>query len=192
MLVPVAMNAADSQSHPANWRGQPVTEFEALENSAFGWTIVNDGVMGGLSQGKLDFTGAGTMKFSGNLSLENNGGFSSLRSQDVELDLSDDLGLLMLVKGDGRTYQARLSTDEKYRGSEMSFSAEFKTTKGKWQQVKIPFSDFKGGWRGRELPDRVFDPAKIQRVGILLGDKKPGPFELEIDWIRTYGKGQGK
>lgn len=168
-----------------------MTEFESSGNKAFAWSIVNDGMMGGLSQGKLDLTEAGTMKFSGNLSLENNGGFSSLRSQDVKLDLSNDLGLLLRVKGDGRTYQARLATDEKYRGSEVSFSAEFKTTAGKWQQVKIPFADFKGGWRGRELPDRVFDPSKIQRVGILLGDKKQGPFELELDWIRTYGKGQG-
>ena len=38
-----------------------------------------------------------------------------------------------------------------------------------------------------ELPDQVFDPAKIRRIGLQLADKKQGPFELRVDWIRTYG-----
>ncbi len=191
ILLPMSLKAGDIASHPANWRGQPVTEFEPGENEAFEWRIVNDGVMGGLSKGVLKFTEDGVMKFSGMLSLENNGGFSSLRSGDVDLDLSNDLGLLLKVKGDGRTYQARLTTDETYRGMEMSFSAEFQTTKGKWTQIKVPFSAFKGSWRGRDLSDRRFDPSKIHRIGLLLGDKQSGPFELEVDYIRTYGKGQG-
>ena len=36
------------------------------------------------------------------------------------------------------------------------------------------------------------DTSAIRRVSILLADKKPGPFDLEIEWIRTYGKGQGR
>ena len=51
---------------------------------------------------------------------------------------------------------------------------------------------FCGSWRGRQFPDAVLDTKAIQRVSILLADKKPGPFDLEVEWIRTYGKGQGK
>lgn len=181
---------ADSEK-PWAWRGQEVTEFTLGEQDEFGWEIVNDGVMGGLSDGKIQITDAGILKFNGMLSLKNNGGFTTFRSDDVDIDLSDDLGLLLLVKGDGRTYQARLSTDAKYRGMEAGFTGEFETKKGEWTQLKIPFSEFEAGFRGIELKDLKLDPSKIKRIGILLGDKKEGPFNLEIDWIRTYGKGQG-
>ncbi len=43
-----------------------------------------------------------------------------------------------------------------------------------------------------QLPNAIFNPAKIQRIGIILADKKAGPFELHLDYIRTYGKGQGQ
>ena len=132
------------------------------------------------------------MKFSGMLSLENNGGFSTFRSREVDLNLSNDLGLLLRVKGDGRTYQARLATDARYRGMEVSFSADFVAKKGEWLEVKIPFTDFKGNFRGTDLPKQKLDPSMIRRVGILLSDKTQAPFDIEIDHIRTYGKGQGK
>lgn len=175
----------------ASWRGQSVTEFSTAENERLEWQIVNDGVMGGLSEGNVEFTDAGTIRFYGDLSLKNNGGFTTIRSGNLDLNLSNDLGLLLNVKGDGRTYEARLDSTARYRGMPVSFSGEFKTTKGKWQQVKIPFSAFKGSFRGQELPDEKLDPSAIERVWILLGDKKEGPFELEVDWIRTFGKGQG-
>ncbi len=173
------------------WRGQSVTEFTAAENEKFGWIIVNDGVMGGLSEGSMAMTGEGTMRFRGDLSTKNNGGFSMVTSQKVDYNLSNDLGLLLNVRGDGRTYTARLVSDARFRGMEVSFSADFETVKGEWSQVKIPFADFKGSFRGTDLPDAKFDPSVIQRIGILIGDKKDAPFDLEIGWIRTYGKGQG-
>lgn len=150
------------------------------------WRIVDDGVMGGLSKGKVTLSDSGVLRFSGKLSLENNGGFSSIRTARINLDLSNSKGLTLRVKGDGRTYQLRLSTDARYRSDEVSFKADFPTTKGKWIELKVPFSKFTAGWRGRTLKNK-FDPAKIQRLGLLLGDKKAGPFQLEVDWIRAYG-----
>lgn len=152
------------------------------------WQVVNDGVMGGLSQGLLKLNPIGTLKFSGFLSLENNGGFSTFRSGDLNLDLSRDHGLWLRVKGDGRTYQARLATDARYRGAEISFGAEFSTQKGEWIEVRLPFTSFKGSFRGTALPNEQLDPAKIRRVSVLLGDKKQAPFEIEFDFIRTYRK----
>lgn len=175
----------------ASWRGQSVTEFSPEESPGSEWQIINDGVMGGLSQGNAEFTDEGTMKFSGTLSLENNGGFSLIQMGTVQLNLSNDLGLLLRVKGDGRTYEARLESDALYRGRPVSFSGKFETTAGEWAQVKIPFDSFRGGWRGVDLPEEKLNPADIRRVGIILADKQEGPFEVEIDWIRTYGKGQG-
>jgi monofunctional biosynthetic peptidoglycan transglycosylase len=151
------------------------------------WQVVNDGVMGGLSKGKLTPSDAGTMRFSGMLSLENNGGFSTFRSGDLKLDLSSHLGLLLRVKGDGRTYQVRLATDALFRGMEVSFAAEFVTIKGEWVEVKVPFAGFKGSFRGLALPSEPLDTSKVRRVSILIGDKKQAPFAVELDFIRTYG-----
>ena len=181
----------ESKTCEASWRGQSITEFPEDKSERLEWQVVNDGVMGGLSEGNVEFTDAGTIRFYGDLSLKNNGGFSTIRSGDLDLNLSNDLGVLLLVKGDGRTYEARLDSTAEYRGMPVSFVGEFKTTKGEWQQVRIPFSAFKGSFRGTELPDAKLDTSAIKRVWILLGDKKEAPFELEVDWIRTFGKGQG-
>jgi uncharacterized surface protein with fasciclin (FAS1) repeats len=171
---------------------QQVAEFTPEESEKLDWRIVDDGVMGGLSQGKREIGQDGILRFFGTLSLENNGGFSSLRTGPVKLDLSDSEGLMLRVKGDGRTYQVRLSTDAEYRGREMSFQAAFPTEKDKWTKVKVPFARLVGTWRGMDLPDKAFDPAKIRRLGLILADKKEGPFELRVDWIRTYGGAESK
>jgi uncharacterized surface protein with fasciclin (FAS1) repeats len=133
----------------------------------------------------------GILKFAGDLSLENNGGFSSLRTGTVDFDLSDAEGLVARVKGDGRTYQFRLGTDARYRGIEVAFSAEFPTVAGEWTEVRVPFSKFVGSFRGMKLKDEAFDPGETRRLGLLLGDKNAGPFELKVDWIRTYGSDAG-
>ena len=163
-----------------------LSEFTPAETEKLEWRIVDDGVMGGLSQGQREIVREGVLRFHGNLSLQNNGGFSSLRTGNVEMDLSKAEGVLLRVKGDGRTYQVRFSTDARYRGREMSFQADFVTKKGEWTEVKVPFTRFRGTWRGEDLPDKVFDPAKIRRIGLQLADKKEGAFELHVDWIRTY------
>jgi len=184
-------SSANENAKSGSWRGQTLTDFAPEETNGIKWQVVNDGVMGGLSQGNFTVSDEGILKFSGTLSLENNGGFSSIRSTSVDFNLSNDLGILLKVKGDGRKYTMRLESTATYRGMPVSFSGEFSTTAGEWQQVKVPFSEFKGGWRGRDLPEEKLDPAAIREMGLLLGDKKTGPFALEVDYIRTYGKGQG-
>ena len=84
---------------------QSVAEFTPEESGKLDWRIVDDGVMGGLSKGERDISKDGILRFFGTLSLENNGGFSSLRTGDVKLDLSGAEGVILRVKGDGRTYQ---------------------------------------------------------------------------------------
>ena len=172
---------------PASAEDRSLTDFEAQENEKLQWKVVDDGVMGGRSRGKVSFTDSGTLRFDGELSLENNGGFSSLRTRDLDLDLSESSGLVMRVKGDGRTYQVRLGSDARYRGREVSFMADFPTQKGEWSVVRVPFSELTGTFRGRTLKDVAFNSAKVRRLGLLLADQKTGPFSLEVDWIRAFG-----
>ena len=182
-----AVTAAGTILLPSSIAARSLTDFEARENKKLDWGVVNDGVMGGRSKGRLTFTDSGTLLFRGDLSLENNGGFSSLRTRTLDLDLSGRAGLAMRVKGDGRSYQVRLGTDARYRGMEVSFMAAFPTKKGEWTEVNVPFSDLTGTFRGRTLKNEVFNPSEVRRLGLLLADKKAGPFSLEVDWIRAYG-----
>lgn len=152
--------------------------FKAGEDKIIG-KITNDGVMGGLSKGNLKRNESGSITFSGNLSLENNGGFSLWRIAEGKWDLSDSKGVKIRVKGDGRTYKIRLATNERYRFGRVSFQADLPTKKGEWAEVTVPFSEMKASWRGRELENK-FDPAKIREIGIILADKNPGTFEMEV------------
>jgi len=147
--------------------------------------VVNDGVMGGLSQGIIEMTQNDSLLFKGNISLQNNGGFSSFRIAGKLWDLSAWKGVEILVKGDGRTYGLRATTDEKFLRSSVSFTADFKTVKDEWVKLQIPFSKMKASWRGRKL-DRNFDPAQIKGLGIILADKTAGKFALEIQSISAW------
>lgn len=147
--------------------------------------VVNDGVMGGLSQGRIEMTQNDSLLFKGNISLQNNGGFSSFRIGGKLWDLSAWKGVEILVKGDGRTYGLRATTDETFLRSSVSFTADFKTVKDEWVKLQIPFSKMKASWRGRKL-DRNFDPAQIKGLGIILADKTAGKFALEIKSISAW------
>jgi monofunctional biosynthetic peptidoglycan transglycosylase len=146
------------------------------------WYPVNDGVMGGLSQGAPTRSG-GQMRFSGVLSLANNGGFSSVRSRGQAFDLSDVQALRLRVQGDGRTYQLRLVTDARFRGSPVSYGATFTTDAGRWIEVNIPLASLQPSYRGNALGGPPLDRSRVQEIGLLIGDQREGPFSLLVDWI---------
>ncbi|MEX1118126.1 MAG: CIA30 family protein [Terrimicrobiaceae bacterium] len=123
------------------------------------WEVVNDGVMGDLSQGTITISKSGTLIFRGNLSLENNGGFSSFRSSQYAMDLSNAAGITLRVRGDGRTYQFRLTTDARVRDRRVAFMAPFKTKRGEWIEVQVPFTSFAGTWRGESVRSAVLNAA---------------------------------
>jgi monofunctional biosynthetic peptidoglycan transglycosylase len=137
------------------------------------WTIVNDGVMGGRSSSDLELTDDGTAVFSGSVSLANNGGFASVRARFRSLDLSALEGVVLRVRGDGRRYDLRFRMDGGFAGE--------------WTEIRLPFVGFQPSFRGWVPPGSgPLDPSRIRQMGILIGDKKEGPFRLEIEWIRGY------
>lgn len=149
------------------------------------WYVINDGVMGGLSRSTIEKTEDGTGLFAGELSLENNGGFVSVRASIGEHDLSDNAGLEIRVRGDGRTYQLRLRTDDSFDG--VSYRALVETRDGEWITARLPFEEFLPIFRGKILEyEPPMDRTKIQQVSLLLTDKNAGPFSLEIDLVRTW------
>lgn len=146
------------------------------------WAATNDGVMGGLSEGGARLTEEG-MLFSGLLSLENNGGFSSVYAC-VSFDLSEYDGIRLSVLGDGRSYQLRLNSDAMFRNrGPVSFYTEFATVEGKWIEVFVPFNTLRQSWRGRQLTGHTFHPADIRRISVMLADKQAGEFQLKLRWL---------
>lgn len=164
---------------------QPSVVFDFSEpNAKKHWQTVNDGVMGGRSEGRFRITENGTMEFFGTLSLENNGGFASVRSRAKKLKLGNDAALVARVRGDGRKYTANLYVPT--RRIAFSYRADFATANGKWMEVRIPLKDFQATSFGRTLKDaKPVNPEDSSSIGFLLADKKAGPFQLEIDWIKT-------
>jgi NADH dehydrogenase [ubiquinone] 1 alpha subcomplex assembly factor 1 len=147
------------------------------------WQTVNDGVMGGRSDGRVKTNESKRMEFYGTLSLANNGGFASVRSRGTNLGLAKGDSIVARVRGDGREYSLNLYTPG--RRTAFSYRSKFKTKKDEWIEVRLPLEDFEATWFGRVLPNQKLDPTMVSGLGILLGDKKAGPFKLEVDWIKA-------
>lgn len=155
-------------------------DFESVDASE--WFVVNDGVMGGRSSSTLREGLPGIGIFEGVLSLENNGGFASVRTAIPEAALTGASRVVLRVRGDGQQYQLRLRPGRRFDG--VAYAASFETRAGEWTTVEIPIGSFEPTFRGYR-PSRVdpLDPSDIGQLGIMLTDKQEGPFRLEIDWI---------
>ena len=103
------------------------------------WIIVNDGVMGGLSQSEIVISDSNTAVFQGTVSLENNGGFSSTRTIPRSYNLASYNGIILRLKGDGKKYQFRLRTNDLFDG--ISYRYHFKTDINKWIIIQVPFKE---------------------------------------------------
>jgi hypothetical protein len=148
------------------------------------WRIINDGVMGGISQSEMIADDSTTAIFQGNVSLENNGGFASVRVP-ISLNLSGYTGVELRIRGDGAKYQFRIRVDNRFDG--ISYRNIFETNAEEWQIIRLPFVDFVPVFRGRIMDNAgPLSPEKIQQLGFLIADKQEGRFRLEIDWIKSY------
>lgn len=156
------------------------------EVSLESWTSVNDGVMGGVSRGGFKRSEQGTLLFTGELSLENNGGFASVRMKPGDLGLEGSSGILVKARGDGRTYWVDLRIADQMAAS--SYRAYLPTTAGEWNETLIPLKDFKLQAFGRGLSSKPVNPAAIVSAGFTLADKKEGPFSLEIEYVKATGE----
>ncbi|WP_419183910.1 CIA30 family protein [Vibrio tasmaniensis] len=141
------------------------------------WAATNDNVMGGISTGGFIYDG-GISQFRGELSLENNGGFSSI-NRSVESVNSDVDSIELKFVGDGRTYQLRFTTW--VDGNRTNYKHSFETIKGEQLKKVFQLNDFKAVFRGQLLSDSPELKAQdIKQIGFLIADKQPSPFELDL------------
>lgn len=145
------------------------------------WTATNDNVMGGISTGRFINDG-GIGQFRGGLSLENNGGFSSI-NRSVESVNSDVDSIELKFIGDGRTYQLRVTTWKD--GYRTNYKHSFETIKGEPLKKVFRLEDFQAVFRGRLLNNAPELKAQdIKQIGFLIADKQPLPFELNLIQIQ--------
>ena len=143
------------------------------------WVVVNDGVMGGRSQGVMT-TEADQMQFSGNI-VTDGGGFSSVRRLlDGGLDESDRLQ--MRVRTDEREYEVLL-TDIDSQAYRVTYYAPLITEGEGWQVVDVSFDELEARIFGRRVDAPPFQPEKVTTIGIILADGADGEFLFELDWI---------
>ena len=150
------------------------------------WAAIDDAVMGGRSRSGLAMTPEGTAVFSGTVSGENGGGFASVRSRPLELDLSGREGLRLRARGDGKRYKLCVKTDSAFDG--VVYQSAFETPSATWQTVDLPFARFVPSFRGRRLDrEAPLDPSRIATLGLMVSDRQLGPFRLEIASLAAYG-----
>ncbi len=149
------------------------------------WPSIDDVVMGGVSASRMTLE-EGYASFQGAVSFDNNGGFASVRSRPKVRDLSAFDGLILRVRGDGKSYGFRIRTSASFDG--VSYQASLAPPAGEWTDVFIPFSDFAPVWRGRTVPDHPpLDPARVTTMGVIVS-RQEGPSSSTSRISEAIGK----
>lgn len=173
LLLPQIMNA-NPDPH------QTLFDFAAPTNST--WQIINDEVMGGRSASQFEITN-GVAVFRGTVSLANNGGFASVRSQPAPPPAESADCFLFRVRGDGRTYKFTARMRQNFE--QANYQCAFPTKPGAWQELRVALKDFKPSFRGRNLSgEPPLTATEINSVGFLISDQQSGAFQLEVAWIK--------
>ena len=158
--------------------------FRDINDSGW-WMVVNDGVMGGVSRSTVNLHNDGYLIFAGNVSTDYGGGFASIRTDYKNWGIGKHEGLILRVKGDGKTYQFRCRLGNNM--NQIAYRHYFQTNNDEWQEIILPFKEFLPTYRGRVLNNfAVLDPNQIKHLGVMISDKQVGDFKLEIDWIGVY------
>jgi len=153
------------------------------------WFNQNDTVMGGVSDSATTWVD-GQLVFSGNLSLDNNGGFTSTFgpiNDQLPTLMSGAEAIVVTARGDGKTYLMQIRNYDNTR-----YIQRFTTVADVEQDYVLPLADFESvDWRLSVIPNAApIDTATIGQLGFYLLDKQDGPFELVMSMIRTNVKTQ--
>ncbi len=154
--------------------------FDFNKNSSISnWVVVDDVVMGGRSNGNFQLNKDGKGVFSGKVSLDNYGGFSSVRHSFNKLSVEKFKSIVLKIKGDGKNYQFRI----KHKSSDYASYITSFSSSGEWQEIEIPLNRMYPSFRGRKLDEPNFFHKSIEEVTFLIANKKNEDFMLLIDKI---------
>ena len=159
-----------------------LTDFTADDTGQ--WFVVNDGVMGGRSDGG-GFIDESILRFEGTVVTEG-GGFTSARLRLAGDELADSSRIEMRVRPDGRTYGVTLEDVAEFRGRLVSHRADFEigpVDDEGWATATVDYDQLVPSVFGIVIDAPPFDPAAAREFGIIIADGIDGDFVLDIDWI---------
>lgn len=144
------------------------------------WQVVNDGVMGGLSRGRIAPEGT-TMRFWGEINT-NGGGFSSIRHRLERGELAGATHIKVTMDGDARDYQLSLQSNARFYGRSIAYRGALRPIDG---VATVALDRLEPSIFGRRVPAPAFDPAAARLIGFILADGRDGPFTLGIQKIEA-------
>lgn len=184
MWILILLTLLFSTSEANTWETITLFDFNDPTQAEW-WFIVDDGVMGGVSQGQWNAEDDYAV-FSGFVSLDNNGGFSSVRSQFRPVNMSDFDGVMLKLRGDGNVYSFNLEDTHSRNSYRITFQTEVMDDT-EWQTVLVPFDELTATRFGRILPNASpIDLTAVRTMSILISDKQEGDFRLEIVEVSVY------
>jgi NADH dehydrogenase [ubiquinone] 1 alpha subcomplex assembly factor 1 len=143
------------------------------------WSATDDRVMGGISRSRMRFDPAGYAVFEGVMSLEQNGGFASVRADAAAPPLAKLTHYVVEVRGDGKRYKLNMRMSGRF--NQVSYQATFQTVKDTWTTLAIPVNTFEPTFRGRRVLDAPpFNASLVNQAGLMISDGQDGPFQLAI------------
>ena len=181
--VPVVSNPSTTPSTTSSSSTTPpltndivLVEFPTAESVA-GWSIQNDTVMGGVSSSRAEWED-GQLVFAGDLSLDNNGGFCSMRSPvsaDFGALAAGATALTLTATGDDQVYVVQVRTDRDLFVQRITIRAAEDT-------YVLPLADFTATdfMLDAITPLEPLDPGSILQIAVYILDKQEGPFRLAI------------
>lgn len=144
------------------------------------WTIVNDGVMGGVSESDLTISKNGNAIFKGKVSLDYNGGFASVRYNPDQIDVNGFEKIVIRCKGIPNRYQLRTKSSWRERHSYIQYI----DITDEWQEIEVDLSAMYPQFRGYELDMPNYPKEALGEFAILIANKRYEDFQMEIDWIK--------
>lgn len=158
-------------------------EFGTSANRTNNWAILSDNVMGGISEGQIVY-GKTSVTLKGNVSLENQGGFVSIKSNFGKIDLSSYKTVKIRFRTTNQKYAFTLENSRRWY--EPAYKHEFKAKEiNTWETVTMDLDNFVeeviGRPTGKKADKSITE--SILRIGISTNEKREGPFQLEIESI---------
>lgn len=188
-------NAANAANSANDKQSKPLTAQPAMSQELFrfdspaaaaAWGATDDRVMGGVSQSRMRYDAAGHGVFEGVMSLDQNGGFASVRAALTSTTMAAATGYILNVRGDGKRYKLNLRTAGRFDA--VSYQASFDTTANVWTTVRLPAVAFEPTFRGRRVNAPPLDPKLVREAGLMIADKQEGSFALHIRAIAAQGR----
>jgi hypothetical protein len=151
------------------------------------WETITDQVMGGVSTGRHrihEVAGRRALHLTGEVSLENNGGFIQARlplaSGGRPFDASAFRGVRLWVRGNDENYSLHLRSPRAWLPWQY-FHADFDAP-GAWTQVELPFERFEGA--GFTM-GAALDPGRLRTLA-LVAIKRRFTADLAVSRIELY------